>query len=237
MLIRDIVGFNPSRYYLEKFVKQAATSLKPGFRVLDAGAGHSPYQKLFRHVHYDAVDMGLAYWTDNNTLTYICDLRYIPSDAEVYDAVICTQVLEHVKEPTLVLSELYRLLKPGGYLWLSAPLFYPEHQVPHDYYRYTQYGLQHLVISVGFIVKQLEPLEGYYGTLAYQMQKGAQNIPLQLCSQQPGMVANLVLMPILAVAKFLFAGLSVFFAYLDVYHKLDIAGYCKNYTVIAVKPL
>jgi SAM-dependent methyltransferase len=230
MNLMEFLNFNPSRYYLYEFIQEAAIAAQPGNRVLDAGAGDSPYRDLFRHTQYDAADLGVAYETSE--LTYICDLAFMPVQSNTYDLILCTQVLEHVKEPSLTLRELGRLLKPGGKLWLSAPLFYAEHQIPHDYYRYTQYGLVYLLESAGFEVNELRRLEGYWGTLAYQCRKSSQELPLEL---YPTGWERYPLIPLMLMFKFGFAGLSVLFAHLDVRYKLETVGYCKNYILIATK--
>ena len=72
---------------------------------------------------------------------YVCDLAAIPVDDARFDHVRLTQVLEHLPEPATVLAELRRVLKPGGTLWLTAPLFYAEHERPYDFFRYTPFGL------------------------------------------------------------------------------------------------
>jgi len=145
---------NSSRVHLDAFVRQAAASLPPGARILDAGAGSGLYRPHFEHVAYESADFGRLD-TDYGDITYRCDLTSIPADDGRFDLVLCTQVLEHVPEPAAVLGELARVLKPGGSLWLTAPLFYQEHQAPYDFYRYTQYGLRHLVEGAGFTVERL----------------------------------------------------------------------------------
>ena len=64
----------------------------------------------------------------------------IPVDDGHFDRVICNQVLEHVPEPEKAVAELYRVLKPGGRIFLSAPLFFAEHQKPYDFFRYTLFA-------------------------------------------------------------------------------------------------
>lgn len=112
-------------------------------------------------------------------IDYVCDLGSIPVEDNRYDLVVCTQVLEHVPDPGSVLRELFRVLKPNGCLWLTAPFFFAEHMQPYDFYRYTQYGLRHLITSSGFQVEKLERLDGYYVTLSYQLATAARALPLQ----------------------------------------------------------
>lgn len=69
----------------------------------------------------------------------------LPFPDEVFSVVVCTEVLEHTQTPELVLSELRRILKPGGKLLLSVPFAYPIHYAPTDYYRFTRFGLNHLL--------------------------------------------------------------------------------------------
>lgn len=233
MNVGNFLAFNPSRYYLRGFLLQAARHIQPGESVLDAGAGDTPYEAFFAHAHYTATDRGLAYQTDG--LDYLSDLTALPIRSEAYDHIICTQVMEHIPEPGAMLAEFYRLLKPGGRLWLSAPLFYPEHQTPYDFFRYTQYGLRYLHEKAGFTVERIEALEGFFGVLAYQCQKGALWLPLAKTAEAGG-VSIFPLLPLLAVARAGFAFLSVLFAHLDRYARIDRDGYCKNYTVVARKP-
>ncbi len=124
--------------------------------VLDAGAGHGPYRSHFASARYEAADFervpGKTYAGNH----YICDLAAIPVEADRYDLVLLSQVLEHLPEPSRVLAELHRVLKPGGRIWASTPLFYEEHDTPYDFFRYTQFGLRHLFEQAGFRELQIE---------------------------------------------------------------------------------
>jgi SAM-dependent methyltransferase len=62
-----------------------------------------------------------------------------------------------VPQPAAVLAEAWRVLRPGGVLLLSAPFFWPLHEEPHDYYRYTRHGLQHLLEQAGFEAIHITP--------------------------------------------------------------------------------
>jgi SAM-dependent methyltransferase len=143
-------------------------------------------------------------------------------------------VLEHIPEPKSVLKEFHRVLKPGGALWLSAPLFFEEHERPYDFFRYTQYGLTHLLESAGFKIIQMEWLEGYYGTLAYQFKVAAKSLPLHPREYGGGFIGWMVIIPILFL-KLTLGLSSLLMARLDLRKKFIARGQCKNYTVVAVK--
>lgn len=68
-----------------------------------------------------------------------------------FDLVICTEVLEHVSQPVLVLRNLYELMSPGGVLVLTTPTMMPYHGVPYDFFRYTENGLATVVADAGLL--------------------------------------------------------------------------------------
>ena len=82
------------------------------------------------------------------------DAQLLPFANGVFDTVVCFQVLEHVAEPWTLVAEAARVLRPGGCFLLTAPMHYHIHGEPHDYFRYTRYGLISLVERV-----DLHPLE------------------------------------------------------------------------------
>jgi SAM-dependent methyltransferase len=72
------------------------------------------------------------------------DLRTIIAD-ETYEIVLCLSVLEHTLHPERLLNEIGRILKKDGMLILSVPFMLPLHEAPQDYWRFTKYGLKHLI--------------------------------------------------------------------------------------------
>jgi SAM-dependent methyltransferase len=125
----------------------------------------------FSHARYIAADLAVGdiQW-DYTKLDVITNLIDLPFKTDSFDVVICTQVMEHITEPRAVLSEIARTLKPGGRLYLSAPQSWHQHQKPHDYYRYTSFGLRYLLEQVGLQVESIEALGGYYWYLSFQLQ-------------------------------------------------------------------
>ncbi len=72
------------------------------------------------------------------------DGHELPFRDEAFDAVILEAVLEHVREPKRVVSEVHRVLKPGGRVYAGVPFMQGYHASPKDYQRYTVEGLEHL---------------------------------------------------------------------------------------------
>jgi len=90
----------------------------------------------------------------------------IPAADACFDCALSTAVLEHLEEPEIALREARRVLRPGGVAVFTAPLFWPVHEAPRDFYRYTRFGLEHLLRKAGFEVLELEPLAGFFTTAA-----------------------------------------------------------------------
>jgi SAM-dependent methyltransferase len=95
---------------------------------------------------------------DLDLIADIQDLHALSSNS--FDTVLCSQVLEHVPRPWDALSEIARVLRPDGRLLLTVPHLSMIHEAPHDYYRYTQYGLRSLCVSNGLTVETIQPTGG-----------------------------------------------------------------------------
>jgi SAM-dependent methyltransferase len=162
---RDVldIGTSGVRWFLE----DARRVLSPGALVLDAGAGECQYRSLFEGVRYVGVDFakGDELW-DYSRLSAFAELTGLPFPDDLFDAAICTQVLEHVPEPKAVLKEIARALKPGGVLILTAPGVAEEHQAPYDFYRFTSFGLRYLFGEAGLEIEELRRLGGMFWFLA-----------------------------------------------------------------------
>ena len=128
-------------------------------RLLDVGCGTKPYQSLFTQV---GEYIGLELDTPENRRTKHADLFYngrcFPVADISFDVILCNQVLEHIFEPEQFLAEIQRVLRPGGYLILTVPFFWPEHEQPNDCLRYTSFGLRHRLDQAGLILERHQRL-------------------------------------------------------------------------------
>jgi SAM-dependent methyltransferase len=82
----------------------------------------------------------------------------LPFEVASFDTVVCTEVLEHVPEPAQVVREIARVLKPNGYVILTTPLYYPIHEEPYDFFRFTPFGLRHPFNEAGLEVTRIDPM-------------------------------------------------------------------------------
>lgn len=156
-------ALDPFEAAIRQAVETFASSLPAGVRVLDAGAGELRYAECFKPHRYVALDLavGDVAW-DYSRLDLLGDLEQLPLASATFDAAVNIVTLEHVRRPQQVLDELARVLKPGGRLLVVAPMEWEVHQAPHDYFRYTRHGLEHLLKTAGFTVRRLDPVGGYF---------------------------------------------------------------------------
>lgn len=157
------------RKYILDSLSEMAVHLKPG-KVLDVGCGIKPYESILRppDSEYIGIDYEITAETKGRPWSkadVFADCVCMPFVDGEFDSVICTQVLEHVCEPKILLKEMNRVLKPGGVLLISVPMFWGHHEEPHDYYRYTRYGFEYLLKEAGYELKHLRQRGGLSATL------------------------------------------------------------------------
>lgn len=136
--------------------------------LLDIGAGRQPYKKLIIDMltTYDSVDLfdkfpEIKYHLDAQNLEGI--------DEGKYDIVILTEVLEHIPHPWKALSEANRVLCSNGTIIVTVPHLSRLHDLPHDYYRFTSYGLRVLLEDAGFSDIRILPKGALFCFLGHQM--------------------------------------------------------------------
>jgi SAM-dependent methyltransferase len=118
----------------------------PESRVLDFGAGTSPYDFLFPNARYLKADIT----PDTSPDLLITDGGQVEETDASFEVILSTQVLEHVFDPQNYLREVYRLLKPEGKFLLALPCLYEDHKCPNDYQRWMRQGLERDLKAIGF---------------------------------------------------------------------------------------
>jgi 2-polyprenyl-3-methyl-5-hydroxy-6-metoxy-1,4-benzoquinol methylase len=140
--------------------------------LLDYGCGGKPYEALFRaHIdQYTAADVAMAAGTHLDLL--IEPGQPLPVADGSFDTVLSTQTLEHVRDPAFYLVEAARVLKPGGRLILTAPMFWRHHESPYDFTRFTKYGIENLLGQAGFHATRLDACGGIIAGIAQAVLDG-----------------------------------------------------------------
>lgn len=135
--------------------------------MLDIGCGDKPYEINF--LPFVDTYFGLEYSPKSgyrgNRADVAGDAAALPFADETYNTILCTEVLEHVKNPENVISEIARVLKPEGIVITTAPFVFPKHDA-FDYFRYTNDGLAVIMERHGLEIVEVQPLSGTGITLA-----------------------------------------------------------------------
>jgi SAM-dependent methyltransferase len=136
-----------------RFIQDQKLAALP--KVIDFGAGNSPYINQFQSESYIRADVEQNF---SGTIDVLIDpvRPCLPFHDGHFDLAICTDVLEHVEDEREVGRELFRVIKPGGSLWLTMPLLYREHESPFDYRRLTSFGLKRFAEDMGFQIAALK---------------------------------------------------------------------------------
>jgi SAM-dependent methyltransferase len=122
-------------------------------RVLDVGCGHRPYEKTY--FSGGAQYVGTDYLSDRSKPDIVSSGLALPFTEGSFDTVVSTEVLEHVPDPLAALKEMRRVVRPAGHLVLSAPYYWPRHEVPYDYFRYPYDGFLNLLARANWKVQRL----------------------------------------------------------------------------------
>ena len=168
---QKLISLGHSAGLLSKLTRKNFTSVIRRYaslgQTLDIGCGGSPYAQWFpNRVALDIVPSPeVAIIADVHNLSVIVD--------GTFDNVLCTEALEHFYNPFLAIQEIKRILKTGGRLILSTRFIFPLHEVPQDYFRFTEYGLRHLlgdfdILELRADGNTMETLAILYQRIGYQ---------------------------------------------------------------------
>lgn len=165
-----------------QWIEAALKQIPAGSKILDAGAGECQFKKFCSHLNYVSQDFaqydgsgneGLQTGTwDNTQLDIVSDITAIPVDDGSFDAVMCTEVLEHVPDPVATLKELHRVLKPGGLLLITAPFASLTHFAPYHFATgLSKYFYEHHLNILGYDFVDLQQNGNYFEFVAQEVRR------------------------------------------------------------------
>jgi len=132
------------------FVQRVADATPGGAVVLDVGAGKAPYRELFAHCRYLTTDWTHSVHERSRDVDFVASADALPLEDGAIDAVLLTQVLEHVSDPAAVLREAARVLRTDGMVYVTVPFVWELHELPYDFWRFTPASLEQLLTGAGF---------------------------------------------------------------------------------------
>jgi SAM-dependent methyltransferase len=165
--VHDSLGYSLRRSFIDEFYARQIQTLPPGSRVLDLGGYKDRKRGTFDisayPVHVTYANLSRQQRPDVQT-----DAASLPCKSECFDAVVCSELLEHVDDPKAVLQEMYRVLKPTGVCLISVPFLFHIHADPCDYGRYTDYYWRRQLQKLGFGDITIEA-QGLFWSVAVEM--------------------------------------------------------------------
>jgi SAM-dependent methyltransferase len=180
-----VLAGNINELNRQAWLKRTLASIPAGSRILDAGAGELRNRQHCRHLDYVSQDFcqyeGLSggisdglhsdSW-DTSRVDLVSDICAIPEPDGAFDAILCSEVLEHVPEPTEALEEFARLLKPNGKLILTAPFASLVHFAPYHYCSgFSRYWYEYHLPRRGFRVDQLVPNGDWFALCEQELRR------------------------------------------------------------------
>lgn len=196
---------------VERFVTAVSRRTPPGALVLDTGAGWGRFRPLFQHCRYIAQDLCTVGEWNYSHISVLSDLHRLPFKDNTFDLLISTQVLEHVHDPAQAIAEMHRVLKPHGQLCLTLPQGWKEHQAPHDFFRFTRYGLMYLLQQTRFRSYTVQARGGYFWYAGHVLRE---LLFLDLFAPRHPL-ARVLMVPIKTGLYVLISGIRVLCYYLD----------------------
>jgi SAM-dependent methyltransferase len=176
-LLKRLTGSTRNQDNRDKWVADALARVPAGARLLDAGAGQQRYRKYCQHLQYVPQDFGgydgqgdssglqVGSW-DYGSLSIVSDITAVPEPAASFDAILCTEVLEHVADPLKAVDEFSRLLRPGGVLIMTAPFASLVHFAPYFFSTgFSRYWYEHHLPARNFRIAELSASGDWFSYL------------------------------------------------------------------------
>lgn len=157
-------GVERHNFLIHRIKREYLETLDYQGRVVDLGCGKAFYKDMILKTatEYVGVDWENSMHEQGHVDVFTDLTQRLPFDDVYADTVVSFDVLEHLPEPDFFLGECNRILKAKGVLLITVPFMWHVHEEPHDYFRYTKYGLQYLLEKNGFSQVTVEELTGFW---------------------------------------------------------------------------
>lgn len=164
-LLNNQLSYSLRRYFVDMFHFRYIPFWPAGRLILDLGGNKIKKRGRFDITHYP-LKVIYANLTTAKQPDIQADAANIPLADNTFGAAICAELLEHVRNPQLVLAEVYRVLGPGGIVLITVPFLYRIHGDPYDFGRYTDHYWQTLLQELGFTQVVIERQGLFFSVLA-----------------------------------------------------------------------
>lgn len=162
-----------------EWTKKAIGLIEPGSKVLDAGAGECKNKQYCAHLKYVSQDFcqyerskdelkapGESRKWDTSRIDIVSDIADIPVEPESFDAIICTEVLEHLLLPELAIKEFARIVKKGGRVIITAPANCGNHMMPFFFYNgLSEFWYKEILEKYGFVIESIDKNGNYFDVI------------------------------------------------------------------------
>jgi SAM-dependent methyltransferase len=203
-----LIGCTTDEVRVNWVIKQLK-ALPEGIRILDAGAGELRFKPHCGHLQYVAQDFaqydgggdGAGLQTgkwDNTQLDIVSDITRIPVDDASFDAILCTEVFEHIPDAISAVREFARILKPGGTLLITAPFNSLTHFAPYHFCGHNRYWYMHHLPLMGLEVGEIEANGSWFGFVAQELRR-TRLVGRMYASGLLGLITRVAAIPLLVL--------------------------------------
>jgi len=150
-------------YFIKNDIKEAAAEYGRG-KLLDIGCGNKPYVIFFKNTVENYIGCDIVQ-SSENLVDFICPANELCFENNSFNTVFSTQVLEHVADSKGMIKESFRVLDNGGYAIFTIPFSWELHEEPHDYFRFSKYGIKALFEEQGFKIVHIKSNGGKWAAI------------------------------------------------------------------------